>query len=861
MSITPSEFAYDVFISYSHRDQAWVRDELLPRLEKAGLKVCIDYRDFRVGAPIVKEMERAVLTNRHTLLVLTPAYLESAWTDFEALMMATFDPGGQNARLLPLLLKPCDLPLRIRYLDYADFTGPDALPLSWQRLLKALGVSSEAILLIDAPRPAQYKIPDDALDRYYEQIIKLYGWIRILGQTTPKPLRRVFTDVYMLDKPTAFNRFDPKALRAHLWERESSVPFRYSERLPADQLLSRGSKFFILGKPGAGKTTFLKHLAVREAHRGKWGACLGKIPIFVSLKQFGESGGLLFDFIAEQFAVCHFPDAVPFIEPLLQEGKALVLFDGLDEVTKDLAARTDRRSQVMEQIERFARQYDGCHIAVTCRIAATEYMFDPSFIYLELADFAPDQVDGFVRNWFWNPDDPERSSGLADRMLTEWAKSEYEGIRDLGRNPLLLTLLCLSYAETLRFPVRRVEIYEEALEALLKKWDSSRQIQRASFYKTLSPGRKQQMFSRIAYDGFAQGEILFSQSDLETRLKSYLVHVPEVPDAIDIDTEVVLREIVEQHGVFTEQSRGLFSFAHLTFQEYYVAKFIAESPSVDVFDPLLARATDDKWREVFLLTASLLRDATPFLAAFEVALHRLIAPFSPLIAWLHWNDKHAATSRATYRRPATRCWFAGIRARAFAFGSGRARLVERARDLSRSRALDLDRDLDRAIALALDLDRELDRDFDLDLVLAKTRALHLNFVRAGVSDISETLARARESCRRLDDATLAQALTDIETPRAEAPKEAWTQFEAQLTGIIESGDVLRRYRQLSDETATVARAVEARWQLGKAETDALAAYIRATQLFHDCLRLAYTPDRRAFEDRIFLPPPLTAQEA
>ena len=47
------EYRYDVFISYSHADKAWVSGELLPRLEEAGLKVCIDQRDFRPGAPSV----------------------------------------------------------------------------------------------------------------------------------------------------------------------------------------------------------------------------------------------------------------------------------------------------------------------------------------------------------------------------------------------------------------------------------------------------------------------------------------------------------------------------------------------------------------------------------------------------------------------------------------------------------------------------------------------------------------------------------------------------------------------------------------------------------------------------------------
>ena len=104
------EYRYDVFISYSHADSEWVTRALLPRLEEAGLKVCIDHRDFRPGAPSVMEMERAVVTSRKTVLVLTPAYLDSAWAEFEALMLATLDPANRQLRLIPLLKERCEPP-------------------------------------------------------------------------------------------------------------------------------------------------------------------------------------------------------------------------------------------------------------------------------------------------------------------------------------------------------------------------------------------------------------------------------------------------------------------------------------------------------------------------------------------------------------------------------------------------------------------------------------------------------------------------------------------------------------------------------------------------------------------------------
>ncbi len=131
-------FVYDVFVSYSHKDQGWVRGTLVPRLRMAGLKVCIDHECFEPGAPSVAEMERGVLTSRKTLLVLTPAYLQSAWTEFENLMLQTLDAANRARRLIPLLKEKCELPLRIGYLTYVDMTDPAEEAAAWERLLKAL---------------------------------------------------------------------------------------------------------------------------------------------------------------------------------------------------------------------------------------------------------------------------------------------------------------------------------------------------------------------------------------------------------------------------------------------------------------------------------------------------------------------------------------------------------------------------------------------------------------------------------------------------------------------------------------------------------------------------------------------------
>jgi tetratricopeptide (TPR) repeat protein len=134
-----TEYPYDVFISYSHADEVWVTGTLLPRLEGAGLRVCIDYRDFDPGRPSLVNMENAVERSRKTLIVLTPAWVESVWTTFEGLLIQTDDPAARRARMIPLLLKPCKPAKRIAMLTYVDFTRPDRLDIAWTQLLTAVG--------------------------------------------------------------------------------------------------------------------------------------------------------------------------------------------------------------------------------------------------------------------------------------------------------------------------------------------------------------------------------------------------------------------------------------------------------------------------------------------------------------------------------------------------------------------------------------------------------------------------------------------------------------------------------------------------------------------------------------------------
>jgi hypothetical protein len=139
---------YDVFVSYSHVDSHWVRQELVPYLEQAGLKVMGDWR-FDPGRPSDENMESAVERSRHTVVVLTQAWVDSAWCGYEGRLIFAADPAARQAKLIPVLLETCQLPTRISTLTWLDFRRPEERPGGMVRLVEALGGTGD-----QAPPPS-----------------------------------------------------------------------------------------------------------------------------------------------------------------------------------------------------------------------------------------------------------------------------------------------------------------------------------------------------------------------------------------------------------------------------------------------------------------------------------------------------------------------------------------------------------------------------------------------------------------------------------------------------------------------------------------------------------------------------------
>jgi predicted NACHT family NTPase len=698
----------------------------------------------------------------------------------------------------------------------------NVLDLQWGEI-----VTVDADEQIDRP-PNIDELVETVRINIYDSIQTKCGSMRVLDMTQPIDLNAIYTNVNILEKITGRQRLEYQELLQNCslenYERFSLSRVQ-EERIPALDAVDKYAKLMILGKPGSGKTTFLKYLAL-QCIEGRFKKDL--IPIFITLKDFAESENQpsLLEYIIQIFNSYGieketkikkglwnslFDDSATPVEFLLRQGKFLILLDGLDEVIEADSKRS------LQQIQDFSNRFAKNIFTITCRIAAREYTFE-KFTEVEVSDFNDRQINTFTKQWFTTKNDPIKAKNFIEKLKQE------PGIRELASSPILLTLLCLVFGESGSFPSNRSELYKEGLDVLLKKWDAKRNIQRDRVYQKLSLKRKEDLLSQIAWDTFEQGKYFFKQKEAERYITQYICNLPDAKteeDALQLDSEAVLKSIEAQHSLFVERARGIYSFSHLTFHEYFAARKIVTSADYDASIPKVAKYVSDKrWREILLLTCGMLENANLLLQVMKQNIDSILNGDDKLQKFLVWVEQKSNSKKSKYKPAAIRAYYLNI---------------ERAL----SRALDLDCALDLARALDFDLTHALNLDTELDLTLDLTFARAFDLTNALAIDLANTLTFARIlDLNRAVDRALTHTFESIELHRS------LQEIKNQLPDTsFENRNNVYKWWEVNGQSWTEqlrSIAIEHRnighdWKFTEAQKKLLQQYYDANKLLVDCL--------------------------
>lgn len=419
--------------------------------------------------------------------------------------------------------------------------------------------------------------------RYFESLLPRFDHIRFIGLPSLKdlpdvPLERLYV-------PLDLGRQYVGAEQAE-----------EAKRISVAQALAEDRRLVILGDPGAGKSTLVSYLVSTFAgqRRHAMSETLGPlIPLPLVLRELEISEDLSFNSLLSQLRQTYPQLPAEELEGVLASGQGLILLDGLDEIG-GIKRRLALRKAVVE--EGFAR-YPACVWVLTSRIVGyedvtfdlpntpqrpklrTDGMQEFFEVVIErtasrryVLPFDQRQIRQFAENWYaFREGDPSTRERGVRSLLDAIASSP--SIERLSHTPNLLQMMALIHRVFATLPSGKAELYDRIAQAYLESIDTARGI-----HATLYPHDK-----HVRWLGNLAFEMQRRRARAEKKGQEILISEIEVLQAIQlglgIDSAAAASElsyIARRSGLLLPRGPGLYSFAHLSFQEYFAAGHLCE---------------------------------------------------------------------------------------------------------------------------------------------------------------------------------------------------------------------------------------------------------------------------------------------
>jgi HEAT repeat protein len=428
-------------------------------------------------------------------------------------------------------------------------------------------------------------------------------------------------DVSFLEYERSLEGSPGKRQQKLLWEQRHRLRLEQSagRKFPAKEILSQTTsrKVVLLGEPGSGKTTLMSYFAVTLAHNKPQDLGLAAdtelLPILIRIRDLERNTNISILEYLQQFACTNLSvKTLPtgFFEYWLEDGRALILLDGLDEV-----ADSAKRYKVVERIQLFLGQYSQNRAIITSRPAGyrPDFFRTEEFPHYNLQLFDEPKIELFIKNWYASRcKDPEEAQRRGKNLKK--AIAEQDRIKLLARNPLLLTIISLIHRYEAHLPRQRHKLYDKAVKTLLTNWDKGKDIDDGWPLEYLKRDDIERLMQQLAYWIHAQGSsnnneggTLIDSEELIAQLSEYIAAKKKRIERYQAKEEAkrFLKHIRERAGLLNEQGQDCYAFVHKTFQEYLAAEDIRYRQENGKFEVVVEEIEkhlhDAHWREVLLL--------------------------------------------------------------------------------------------------------------------------------------------------------------------------------------------------------------------------------------------------------------------
>lgn len=474
------------------------------------------------------------------------------------------------------------------------------------------------LIYLEAPPEKNYD-GKAAQEAYFQYLKTELSEIQFEGMPTDKEAGAVKVDLE--------NIFVPLQFYSNNEDEEDTKNKKRS--ILINEILGGSLRAAILAKPGGGKSTLIRRMALAYAYPERrlrvddglpdrdW------FPVYIRCRDLENNATKsimeIISLIVQRAEIIKYVNSFKIlIENALQDGRILLLIDGLDEISNE-----KHRICFANQLRTFVATYPNVHLIITSRETGFRAVTGTIATYCKqyfIGGLKEEQIRLLSLKWHQAILGDSRqveadSNKLCDTILRD------KRILALAENPLLLTTLlfvkrCVGY-----LPTKRCRLYEEMIKLLLVTWN-------AAAHDKLDMDETEPQLAFVAYCMMEQGQQKITRDKLEKYIIEARKELPEILDYTQVSPSKFIEQVEERSSLLIQlgyeendlgQMTASYEFSHLSFQEYLAAKAIVKqwmpnSRNMDLLKALEPHMEEEHWREVIPLAAFLSgRDARPLI--------------------------------------------------------------------------------------------------------------------------------------------------------------------------------------------------------------------------------------------------------
>lgn len=348
----------------------------------------------------------------------------------------------------------------------------------------------------------------------------------------------------------------------------------------------------ITGIAGLGKSMMMRHLLLDTIKKYNE---LNKVPLFISLKDFNDEHDNLLSFVYSKFYSFNNDFEVDDLIKLLSTNRAILLFDGYDEIKSEL------KDKYQNYFETFVNSYPKNTYIISSRPYSSFIAFN-RFSVFDLSPFALNQANNLIIKLEFRPDEP----AIKEAFLEKLNKDLYLTHKDFIKNPLLLTIMLMTFEEFADVPSKMHIFYYEAFITLAQKHDANKGAFKRQLKTKLTTSSLSEIMAEFCARTYTDEKIEFTPFQFDYYFNQLN---PVKEKKIGFTSDDLKTDLVDNVCLMYYEG-AKFHFTHRSFQEYFCALYFSKKKDktlkslIKIFDSKQTRTSTD-------LTFSMLYDMIP----------------------------------------------------------------------------------------------------------------------------------------------------------------------------------------------------------------------------------------------------------